>query len=159
MTIDRHRRWLKPLPSTRRPFRLTVLAPEGFLCTDSGLRPAAGTYPIGIIEPDMKLSLHTAISTTTVKLSWLVSCSGWTAEFLVILCGFQCVRDACHKTRHPPLPDASRISSPRQIILRLSRRHWLLGPSLPFGLAVGCLLHFWRASKGLLCSHIHFARC
>ena len=28
----------------------------------------------------------------------------------------------------------------------------LLGQSLPFELAVGCLLHFWRASDGLLCS-------
>ncbi len=62
------------------------------------------------------------------------------------------VRDVCHKTLAHRVPHPSRTPGPRQHILRLSRRRWLLGPSLPFGLAVGCLLHFWRASNGLLCS-------
>jgi len=33
---------------------------------------------------------------------------------------------------------------------------WLLGQSLPFELAAGCLLHCWRASNGLLCSAYPF---
>jgi len=67
-----------------------------------------------------------------------------------MLCGFQYVKDACHKTVILPLPKTSRIPDPRQHIHRLSRRHWLLGSSFPFGLAAGCLLHCWRASNGLL---------
>jgi hypothetical protein len=55
-----------------------------------------------------------------------------------------------------PLPKTSRIPGPRQHIIRLSRRRWLLGPSLPFGLVVGCLLHDWGASNGLLCSAYPF---
>src|SRR3990172_5299040 len=51
-----------------------------------------------------------------------------------------------------PSPKTSRIPCPRQRILRLSRRRLLLGQALPFGLAVGCLLHCWRTSNGLLCS-------
>ena len=73
-----------------------------------------------------------------------------------MLYGFQYVKDACHKTIVLPSPKASCIPGPRQHILRLSRRRWLLGPSLPFGLAVGCLLHHWRASNGLLCSAYPF---
>jgi hypothetical protein len=66
------------------------------------------------------------------------------------------VRDVCHKTLAHRVPWPSRIPGPRQHILQLSRRRWLLGPSLPFGLVVGCLLHLWRASNGLLCSAYPF---
>ena len=55
---------------------------------------------------------------------------------LVMLCGFQCVKDACHtctcaasagvKPDILPLPKASRTPCPRQRILRLSRRHLLV---------------------------------
>ena len=73
-----------------------------------------------------------------------------------MLYGFQYVKDACHKTIALPSPKPSRTPGPRQHILRLSRRRWLLGPSLPFELAVGCLLHDWRAANGLPCSAYPF---
>jgi len=74
------------------------------------------------------------------------------AEFWLCSAVFSTSKTPAIKPDILPLPKTSRIPCPRQRILRLSRRRLLLGQSLPFGLAVGCLLHCWRASNGLLCS-------
>jgi hypothetical protein len=50
---------------------------------------------------------------------------------LVILCGFQYVRDACHKTLVLPSPEASCIPAPRQPIPSITQGICLLGHPTP----------------------------
>jgi len=95
---------------------------------------------------------------------------------LVMLCGFQCVKDACYKTRHPSVAEGFPYTLPTSAYTApavrrrcpsafpkafacFDRLNTSLGRSLPFGLAVGCLLHCWRASNGLLCSAYPFRPC
>jgi len=65
-----------------------------------------------------------------------------------MLCGFQYVKDACHKTLHPSvaegfpytLPTSAYPSAFPKAFACFDRLNTSLGQSLPFGLAVGCLL-------------------
>lgn len=136
------------------------------------------THPTAGTEPDMTLSRHPAseytgcchtapavgagVSTPTTEPSDSCGLASALSEPNVRrTLRLHYVRDVWHtapvvlcrcKTLAHRVPWPSRTPGPRQHILRLSRRPWLLGPSLPLWLAAGCLLHCWRASNGLLCS-------